>query len=62
MEQRSRSNNAAVKDALIKPNVEESVRDMAQTAIYTTNLLLSDQNSRILQPLSIYHIRALLLR
>ncbi len=49
MEQRG--NGAATKDAPIKPNVKESVGDMGQTAIYTTNRLPSDQNSRILQPL-----------
>jgi len=43
--------NAAVKDAPIKPCVEESVGGMVQNALFTTRPLLSDQNSRRLPQL-----------
>eukprot|EP00984_Skeletonema_dohrnii_P010907 scaffold4291_cov76-Skeletonema_dohrnii-CCMP3373.AAC.3 len=51
MGQRSRSRNAAVKDAPIKPCVEESFGGMVQDALFTTRPLLSDQNSRRLPQL-----------
>jgi len=40
-----------VKDAPIQPDVEESVVDMEQAALFTMSLLLLDQNSRRLQQL-----------